>query len=243
MLASTCWAVVPAAGIGSRMQTEQPKQYLQIHGKTVIEYSIQVLLSHPAVAGVMVALQAGDRYFPTLEWPGNKPVLTALGGEQRVDSVLNGLRALREHVDDNTWVLVHDAARPCLQIADIDALIEHVVARNACGGLLAMPVRDTMKRADADGFVAQTVARDALWHAQTPQMFRYAQLVATLQSALQHQLNVTDECSAFEYQGETPLLVACGAHNLKITHPEDLQLAESFLRRNGVSPSWSTTDG
>jgi len=211
------------------MLTELPKQYLSLSGKTVIEHSIHTLLSHPAISGVMVALQANDPYWPKLSWPGDKPLLTTQGGGERVDSVISGLDALQGKVDDQAWILVHDAARPCLDSEDISRLIETVQNGKACGGLLAMPVRDTMKRGDQQRRIVETVDRDSLWHAQTPQMFRYRPLRETLKDALARGVKVTDECSAFESLGEHPLLVECGAHNLKITHPEDLHMAESYL--------------
>jgi len=231
VLASQCWAVVPAAGIGTRMGSEIPKQYLKLGEKSVIEHSIHTLLTHPMVTGVIVALQENDPFWPNIHWQSEKPLLTTVGGAERVDSVLNGLTALNDRADEEDWILVHDAARPCVTAADISRLIDSVQASGLCGGLLAMPVRDTMKRGDANRQIVATVEREALWHAQTPQMFRYAALLEALQLAKQNHVNVTDECSAFEYLGEKPLLVECGAHNLKITHPEDLLLADIYLNR------------
>lgn len=233
MLATKCWAVVPAAGIGSRMRADLPKQYLKLGQKSVIEYSIGTLLAHPSIEGVVVALQAQDTFWPQLQWQHHKTIITTNGGAERVNSVLNGLAALHGKVRDDHWILVHDAARPCVAIDDISRLINSVLAAKVCGGLLAMPVRDTMKRGDADRRIVETVARESLWHAQTPQMFRYRELIDALQSAMQNGVSVTDECSAFEHLGEKPLLVECGAHNLKITHAEDLRVAESYLRWQG----------
>jgi len=230
VLASKCWVVVPAAGIGSRMRADLPKQYLKIGSRTVIEHSVNTLLAHPLIAGVVVALHIDDPYWPSIHWQHSKPLLTTQGGAERVDSVLNGLAAMREHVSNDSWILVHDAARPCVTSDDITRLIEQVTSANVCGGLLAMPVRDTMKRADSKRQVSQTVERNDLWHAQTPQMFRFFPLVEALQKALRDKVKVTDECSAFERMGQQPLLVECGAHNLKITHPEDLRTAQCYLQ-------------
>lgn len=225
----SCWAVIPAAGIGSRMQTERPKQYLPLVGKTVIEHSIDALLRHPNIEGVMVALNPQDDIWDTLSFDSDKPIVTVAGGEERVDSVLNALIDLQSRIANEQWVLVHDAARPCLTTQDIDHLIRSVSEARACGGLLAMPVRDTMKRADQLSQVVKTVSRAGLWHAQTPQMFRLGELRAAIDAALKQGVAITDESSAMENQGAHPLLVECAAHNLKITHPEDLYLAACHL--------------
>jgi 2-C-methyl-D-erythritol 4-phosphate cytidylyltransferase len=215
------------------MQADRPKQYLPLAGKTVIEHSLDRLLSHPRITGGVIAISASDAYWPTLHYRHDKPLLLAEGGEERCDSVLNALTRLREQARDHDWVLVHDAARPCLRHGDIDQLIEHCTD-HAVGGILAVPVRDTIKRAlpmsgDETPQIEATVDRSRLWHAQTPQMFRLKDLFDALSEALAKGAVITDEASALEWVEKLPLLVEGHADNIKITHPEDLALAEYFL--------------
>jgi 2-C-methyl-D-erythritol 4-phosphate cytidylyltransferase len=175
------WAVVPAAGIGQRMQSDRPKQYLQLGRQTVIEHSLEVLLGHPRVGGAVIALATDDPYWPSLSIGHSKPLLTVTGGAERFDSVLNALRALMDQpAAEDAWALVHDAARPCLRGEDLDRLIDGV-GTELSGGLLALPVRDTLKREGPAGRVGTTVDRSGLWHALTPQLFP----AATLSEALQ----------------------------------------------------------
>jgi len=223
------WAVVPAAGVGSRMQASVPKQYLPLHGRSVIECALQRLASLPAVQGIVVALAADDHWWPDLQIELNIPLLTVAGGEQRCDSVLNALGLLSQTAGSADWVMVHDAARPCVQRADLDKLYQRVTQADQ-GGLLAIPVRDTMKRAEGERMqVVETVDRNDLWHALTPQMFRLGELQQALSQALANGQQVTDEASAMEYAGYQPLLVEGHHDNIKITHPDDLALAEYFL--------------
>jgi len=224
-----CWAVVPAAGVGARMQADRPKQYLPLLGRTVVEHALQRLLTHPRISGAVVAISSSDGWWPQLNIETEKPLWIAEGGEERCHSVLNALQALDGQAGDGDWVLVHDAARPCLRGEDVDELIRRCEG-HPVGGLLAVPVRDTLKRADAAQNVQATVDRSHLWHAQTPQMFRLGQLRAALQQALAAGSLVTDEASAMERAGHAPLLVEGHADNIKITHPEDLALAELFLK-------------
>lgn len=230
-----CWAIVPAAGVGSRMKQDRPKQYLVLHGKTIIEYTIECLLSHSNIAAVVVAIADNDVYWPEIESKlrikFNKPIITTSGGAQRADSVYNALTALQSHCKSNDWVLVHDAARPCLKNTDITKLINQV-KNNAVGGLLAIPVRDTMKRSNSECLVHKTIDREGLWHALTPQMFRYAMLQDALHSAMNNGTLITDESSAMEYHGLQPLLVEGCADNIKVTRPEDLILADLYLKGN-----------
>lgn len=221
--------VVPAAGIGSRMEADRPKQYLTIHGKTILEHTVERLLSHPAVDRVVVAISATDPYFPTLSLNTNAQVSVVEGGKERADSVLSGLAHLKQHHDYN-WIMVHDAARPCLRLKDMDALITASLD-NHIGGILAAPVRDTMKRGNGAGGIASTVERTDLWHALTPQMFQLPALYHALTSALDNGINVTDEASALEAAGMASALVRGRADNIKITQPEDLALAEFYLQR------------
>jgi len=223
------WAVVPAAGTGSRMQASVPKQYLPLHGRSVIECSLQRLASLPTVQGIVVALAADDHWWPDLQIELDIPLLTVVGGEQRCDSVLNALELLMQTAGATDWVMVHDAARPCVQRADLEKLYQQVTRANQ-GGLLAVPVRDTMKRAGGEHIkVIETVERNDLWHALTPQMFRLDELHRALSQALADGKQVTDEASAMEYAGAQPLLVEGHHDNIKITHPDDLALAEYFL--------------
>ncbi len=222
------WAVIPAAGVGARMGVDVPKQYLQIHAKPVIEYSLDVFCRHPRISGVMVALSAQDMHWKTLTVSGNKKITTTAGGAERCHSVLNCLQLLSRQAQAEDWVLVHDAARPCLQTEDIDRLIAQL-SNHACGGLLAVPVRDTMKRAETDNTVSATVNREGLWHALTPQMFRLGALTAALQQAIDNGHQVTDEAQAMELTGAKPLLVEGRIENIKITRPGDLKLAEMYL--------------
>lgn len=221
------WVIVPAAGRGQRMGAEQPKQYLPLLGRTVLEWSLQPFIDRADVAGIVVVLGAGDRWFPMLSLAGG--LRTAIGGAERADSVRAGLRALDEAAE-NDWVLVHDAARPCLRSEDLDALIG-TLADEPVGGLLASPLTDTLKQADAGQKVSATLPRAHLWRALTPQMFRYGVLDAALQQAQQRGMAVTDEAAAVEQLGQAPRLIAGHADNIKITLPEDLVLAEAILRR------------
>lgn len=229
---SSVWAVVPAAGIGQRMQSDIPKQYLPLHGATVLEHTLNKLLSVDAVNGLVISLQKHDRYWDELRISSGKPVLVAEGGAERCDSVSNALSALL-NVDGfdelSDWVLVHDAVRPCVRTADIELLIKEV-GDNEAGGLLALPVRDTMKRQGADTTVQATVDREGLWHALTPQLFPYHVLRDALSKAKQQGVVITDESSAIEHAGFHPLLVQGHEDNIKITRPGDLRLAELYLQ-------------
>jgi len=223
------WVVVPAAGTGSRMQANVPKQYLPLDGRSVIECSLRRLASLPTAQGIVVALAADDSWWPDLQLELGIPLLTVTGGEQRCVSVLNALELLARTADATDWVMVHDAARPCVQRADLEKLYQQVTQADQ-GGLLAVPVRDTMKRAGSEHMqVAETVERNDLWHALTPQMFRLGELHRALSQALADGQQVTDEASAMEYGGYQPLLVEGHHDNIKITHPDDLALAEYYL--------------
>lgn len=220
-------AIVPAAGIGSRMGAERPKQYLPLLGRPLIHRTLAALCAAPAIDRVYVVLSVGDLEWDRHDWSDLGPKLVPLfvGGPSRADSVLNGLRAISEQASADDWILVHDAARPCLAPWHIEALI-HSLAGDEVGGLLAVPVADTLKRADARGHAVETVPRDSLWQAQTPQMFRYQMLRRALESTRQ----VTDEASAIEAAGLHPRLVESDTTNLKVTYPLDLHLAEWILQ-------------
>lgn len=222
-------AVVPAAGVGSRMKADRPKQYLTINAITILEHTVNKLLSHPQVSKVVVAVSEGDPYFPELSLSQHPDVVRVKGGNERADSVLSALNYIQES-GLGDWVMVHDAARPCIQQGDIDKLIEAALS-HPVGGILAAPVRDTMKRG-VDGQIDHTVERANLWHALTPQMFRTLPLQQALTEALEQGVSITDEASAFEWKGASPALVAGRSDNFKVTQPEDLALAEFYLSQN-----------
>jgi 2-C-methyl-D-erythritol 4-phosphate cytidylyltransferase len=226
------WAVVPAAGVGQRMGSAIPKQYLPLVGRPVIVHTLETLLRYPPLAGVVVAIGADDGWWPAavIGVDSAKPPRVVTGGVERGQSVLNGLEALREWASPDDWVLVHDAVRPCLSTEDLDRLLAELDS-DPVGGLLAVPVRDTLKQTDAAGRVVTTVDRSRLWHALTPQMFRLGLLRDALRAALARGLTVTDEAAAMEAAGFAPRLVEGRADNVKITRPEDLALAEFYLTR------------
>jgi 2-C-methyl-D-erythritol 4-phosphate cytidylyltransferase len=230
---SRIWAVLPAAGVGARMQADRPKQYLELLGRTVLEHTIETLLSASAIEQVVVAISAEDPYWGDLPVAGNTKLSVCEGGQERCHSVLNGLNALQTlGADEQDWVMVHDAARPCLRAEDLSRLIHSVTIKNQ-GGILAVPVRDTMKLSDDSGEqIDATVDRSHMWHALTPQMFRVGELRSAIEQALEDGFVVTDEASAMEHAGQSPLLVRGHADNIKITIPEDLALAEFYLQRN-----------
>ncbi|MEE4144317.1 MAG: 2-C-methyl-D-erythritol 4-phosphate cytidylyltransferase [Halieaceae bacterium] len=223
-----CWGVLPAAGVGSRMGADLPKQYLQLAGATVVEHSLNALLASPRLAGVVVALHPDDRRAARLPVFGDERVQRVAGGAQRSDSVQAALAALLAQGEPGDWVLVHDAARPCLPADDLERLIDRVTT-SGVGGLLATAIVDTVKQATEAGLVARTLDRTLLWRAQTPQMFRLGELHAALDSARGQGLVITDEASAMELAGHPVQLVPGSARNLKVTLPEDLQLAAWYL--------------
>ena len=228
-LARRCWAIVPAAGSGTRMGSDTPKQYLPIDGKPILAYTLEKLLAVPDINGVVVALGPDDAHWHTLALASHPSVHTVIGGAERADSVLQALQALQLFAGPDDWVLVHDAARPCVQVADIERLLHKVRAGDADGGLLAIPVNDTLKQV-RDGRVKSTVDRRALWAAQTPQCFRRQALQRALQEAKASGIAVTDETSAMEHGGASAIVVEGRADNIKVTRQEDLMLAEAILR-------------
>lgn len=220
--------VMPAAGVGKRMQASCPKQYLTINDKTILEHTVQRLLSHQAIAHVVIALGEHDEYFPSTSLANNDSVTGVVGGKERVDSVLAGLQSL--DVEKSPWVLVHDAARPCVQHQDLTSLITYCIEHEH-GGILATPVRDTMKQATLTGVIDKTLDRSQMWHALTPQMYKTEELISAITSALAQGITITDESSAMEAFGYTSGLVAGSSDNIKITQPEDLHLAEFILQQ------------
>jgi 2-C-methyl-D-erythritol 4-phosphate cytidylyltransferase len=234
------WLVMPAAGVGRRFGTAKPKQYAVLQGRTVIEWALALFLTDPRCAGAVVVLAAEDPHFPEVgprlsELPGRKPELVfAQGGAERCHTVRNGLAAIETLAGRDDWVLVHDAARPCLATEDLRSLLDRL-ASHPVGGLLATPAADTLKRAgakpDFSGLndVEQTVDRAGLWRALTPQMFRYTMLCDALDRALAAGRLPTDEAQALEWTGRRPVLVQGSAANIKITSADDLVLAGALL--------------
>ncbi|MBK5962765.1 2-C-methyl-D-erythritol 4-phosphate cytidylyltransferase [Thiocystis minor] len=226
------WAILPAAGVGRRMGSAIPKQYLDLAGRAVIDHALDLFIEDARISGVVVALDPADGYWESTAHAGHAKVIRAAGGAERCHSVLNALAALDGRAEEGDWVLVHDAARPCLRTADLDRLIDALLG-DAVGGLLGIPVRDTMKRDNGDGRIASTVDRASLWHAYTPQMFRLGLLRRALHDALDANDLVTDDASAIERLGHAPRLIEGHADNLKITRAEDLPLAHFYLRQQG----------
>ena len=221
--------MVPAAGSGRRMGAAVAKQYLPLCGRPVLAHALGPLLDCTRIDAVVLVVGGEDERWREFVPQGDR-LLIAHGGAERCHSVCNGLERLADRADDEDWVLVHDAARPCLSRAELEQLFE-VLQDDAVGGLLAVPLADTLKSADEHGRVERTVPRERLWRALTPQMFRYGLLKSALSAAIAAGVAVTDEASAIEYAGHRPVLVAGRAANLKVTGPEDLALAEAVLRR------------
>jgi 2-C-methyl-D-erythritol 4-phosphate cytidylyltransferase len=239
------WAIVPAAGSGSRMGIARPKQYLPLYdGKPILQHTLE-RLNLSRIMGIVVCVAENDPYWKTIELP--RKVIQMKGGQERCHSVLNGLKALQQQADaqPEDWVLVHDAARPCVRPADIEKLMTQL-ADHPIGGLLAVPVRDTLKRAQATAQnthpfwgekgleVIETINRESLWHALTPQMFRLQALTEALQNVLNRGELVTDDAQAMEKMGHQPVLIEGHVDNIKITHPQDLSLAELYLQEQNL---------
>jgi 2-C-methyl-D-erythritol 4-phosphate cytidylyltransferase len=232
MTPSRVWAVVPAAGVGRRFGASIPKQYLDLGGRSVLERSLSTFVDHPRIDGVWVVLDSADPRWDSNPYARTPKVYRAAGGAERCHSVLSALEALLVQAHPQDWVLVHDAARPCLRLEDLNRLIEEL-EQDPVGGLLAVPVRDTMKRGDPSGRVVATVERAHLWHAYTPQMFRLGALAGALREAVAGGDWVTDEASAMERLGHRPRLIEGHADNIKITRTADLPLAQFFLAKQG----------
>ncbi|PID51268.1 MAG: 2-C-methyl-D-erythritol 4-phosphate cytidylyltransferase [Pasteurellales bacterium] len=219
-------AIIPASGIGSRMNATLPKQYMKLQGKTILEHSLALFLQHEKIQKVIVAVSQADEFYQDLAILKSEKVQIVYGGETRADSVFNALK----EVNDEAWVLVHDAARPCLKRSDLDKILQ---ISDLNGGILATPVVDTMKRANTQSQIVKTEDRSTLWRALTPQFFNAGLLKKALISAFQDNETVTDEASAMELLGYAPQLVEGRSDNLKITRPEDLALAEFYLAQEG----------
>lgn len=225
------WAVIPATGTGKRMQANRPKQYLKVESKTILEMTLDNLLSYPAIRGVVLILHPQDCYWEGLEYRHEKTILLSAGGEQRHQSVFNGLMTLRQMVKGDPIVLIHDAVRPFVLHHDLTRLIEAV---KACedGALLAAPVADTLKLSNDQCSVLQTQSRDDLWRAFTPQAFSLSRILQALNYVIENDLVVTDDASAMELLGYHPRLVEGDHLNIKITHPKDLKIAQLLLKRS-----------
>ncbi len=226
-------ALIPAAGVGERMGTSMPKQYAQLAGKPMLQHVMDTFSSSSLISHTFVVVSANDAYIGDLPVTPRISILKC-GGATRQASVTNGLLAMRSETEDDDWILVHDAARPGLTHDLLDKLIAFV-KDDAVGGLLALPMVDTIKRSDGHGRAEMTVERSALWSAQTPQMFRHAQLLQALQQAQQQSKQITDEASAIEAMGHRPKLVEGCARNFKVTLPQDLLLAELIFKDRGMS--------
>jgi 2-C-methyl-D-erythritol 4-phosphate cytidylyltransferase len=222
------WAIVPAAGVGKRMNADRPKQYLMLVGKTVIEQSLSRLLQANVFSAIAVAISAEDPYWPELSISQHEVIITAPGGKERADSVLSGLRSISDKAKDDDWVLVHDAARPCLTASDIHLLID-TLKNDEVGGILALSSHDTLKNVDGNE-ILNTLDRRHIWRALTPQMFRYGLLKMALEEAESNSL-VTDEASALELMGFKPKIVEGRPDNIKITRSEDLVLAQFYMEQ------------
>jgi 2-C-methyl-D-erythritol 4-phosphate cytidylyltransferase len=223
------WAVVLAAGRGERFGSPIPKQYQRLLGRAVLDWSIASLLAEPSIEAVIVTLARGDRRWSRSRYARHRRVRTCVGGNRRERSLANALAELATHASDTDWVVVHDAARPCLQIRDLRRLLT-TTERDPVGGLLAAPVSDTLKRSADGRHSDETIDRRQLWRAATPQVFRYGLLKRALAVCLERGRSVTDEASAIEIFGLRPRLVPGSSDNIKVTEAADLTLAEAILR-------------
>lgn len=225
------WVIIPAAGIGNRMGLKTPKQYLKLNQKNIIEQTVSLFTNHPIVQCVIVMLHAEDSQWSTINIDHPEKIVTAIGGETRAKSVMKGLEYLQAKAETYDWVLTHDAVRPCLSTRLLDHFIR-TVADHRVGGLLGMPINSTIKKVDADHGVRETIPREGLWVAQTPQMFRYGFLFDAMQAALETKEEITDEAQAIELVGEHPLMIEGDWRNIKITHADDLERVRSILGKN-----------
>ncbi len=222
------WAIVPASGVGARMQGAVPKQYLQLCGKSILEHTLDRLLSFKQIDGVVLVLREEDRTWQTLNYQSRKPLITATGGEERQHSVFSGLLKLLEIETADPLVMVHDAVRPLVSHQDLQRLIKSA-KHNPAGAILGVPVSDTLKRQDDQTNVAETVERGGLWRAFTPQLFRAKLLLKAFEHVSENNLPITDDAAAIEALGMRPALVECSVQNIKITHPQDLELATQIM--------------
>ncbi len=225
------WLIVPAAGVGRRFGEHKPKQYVEVHGRTLLEWSVAPFAADLRCKGIVVALASSDPHWPAIAKRLGVRVLTAAGGAERSHSVRNALASLQGRAAVDDWVLVHDAARPCMPAHDLNRLVERLES-HPVGGLLAAPASDTLKASGADLEVTRTVDRSGLWRALTPQMFRYGRLCEALDACFASRRLPTDESQAIEWLGDRPQIVPGSAANLKVTSPEDLLVAAALLQES-----------
>jgi 2-C-methyl-D-erythritol 4-phosphate cytidylyltransferase len=229
MHAEGCWVVIPAAGIGQRFGADYPKQYTKLKGRTLLDHCLCTFLGWSAAHKIVLALSASDTQFDQSEFANHPQVITVQGGAERVNSVLNALEHIRSLGGDRDWVMVHDAARPLLQVKNIEAL--WLARREYPAAILARPISDTIKRVAKAGVIEQTVSREGLWGAQTPQLAKVEDLSSAIRAGLANGYSITDEASALEVQGLEVGLVEGPAYNIKVTLPDDLHLANLWLER------------
>jgi len=227
---SSVWAVVPAAGSGRRMAAEVPKQYLKLNGVPILEHTLRALLACPDIRGVVVVLDPSDRRADAIASLADPRVSRAAGGAERADSVLAGLQAVATEAGAEDWVLVHDAARPCISVGVLRSLISSCTAAGV-GTVMAQASVDTLKRVSEDNRVLETLDRQVIWRAQTPQMFKLLELMSALSTALIDDIAITDESMAMELAGYPVSILEGPSTNIKITLPADLEMAEIILRR------------
>lgn len=234
MTAVSVWAIVPAAGVGRRMGSAVPKQYLTLVDRPVLHWALETLLRAPQIEGCVLAIDPNDRLWLDFRPETDKPLHVVAGGAERFQSVFNALDFLLQHQSPDCRVLVHDGVRPCLADVELQRLLADGLASDG-GALLAVPVRDTLKRQDTEQCVAMTADRQDLWQAQTPQLFPLGLLHQALRQVIANGLQVTDEAQAVEALGLRPRLVEGSVSNLKITRPDDLPLAEAILRARAIT--------
>ncbi len=222
------WAVIPAAGSGSRFSKTELKQYQYIQNTTVLEHTVRRISQLP-LSGYVLAIGTQDTFAQTLAFQNIDKAHFCIGGAERVHSVLNALNHLLTFANENDWVLVHDAARPCVTFDCLNTLVEQAIESNH-SAILAIPVRDTLKQVEANNHINKTVTRDSLWQAQTPQISKIGKLKKAIEYALENNIAITDEASALEYMGETVQVVMGRSDNIKITYPDDLELARLILQ-------------
>ena len=222
------WLVVPAAGIGSRMGGDIPKQYVSVNGKTIIEHTLDNFIDRKEIENICISISESDNHWPTLPISKNKKIITTIGGNERYESVYNGLCALQDKANDEDWVLVHDAVRPCLKKSTIDRLITDIRSHDV-GGILALPCFETMKRVNNNQQVEETINREIIWRAQTPQAFKYKKLLLSIEKAINENILITDEAMAMELSNYKPIVIMGDEKNIKITHKDDLKHLELFL--------------
>ena len=225
------WVVIPAAGIGKRMGVDIPKQYITVCDKAIIEHTVEKFTSRNDLQGILVALSNSDQHWSTLELSKNNKITTVTGGEERYKSVYNALCSLKNKAGDDDWILVHDAVRPCITTSEIDQFIADLDHLNGIGGILALPCFETMKKANTNHEIEETIDRKFIWHAQTPQMFRYKKLFLAIEKIMNENIFITDEAMAMELAGYKPVLIQGTHSNIKITDQNDLKYLESFLRQ------------